>query len=243
MPSALDHLLAFFMIIAFPCYDFIRSYPRFRQAVARGEPTARLRFYRSAVVSYWLLPAAVVGAWWWQDRSWDALGLGTGAGWRPWIGAALAIVTAIALVAQARAATAPTARASVLAQLEPMRAYLPHTDAELRWFYAVSVSAGICEELLFRGFLLWYLDAWLSPVAAVPLAAACFGVGHLFLGRGGAVRAGLMALLFSALYLGLESLWAVMAIHALVDISSGWLAHRLLAGEPAPVMTAVRLET
>jgi len=243
MPSALDHLMAFLITIAFPGYDLIRTHPRFRQAVARGEPAARLRFYRSAVVGYWLVAAAVVGAWWWEGRSWEALGLGTGSGWRAWVGAALAVATAIFLVAQARAANAPAVRSSLLGQIEPMRAYLPHTDAELRWFYGVSVSAGICEELLFRGFLLWYLAAWLPLGAAVPLAAAYFGVQHHFLGRGGAVRAGIMALVFSALYLGLDSLWAVMAIHAFVDISSGWLAHRLLAGEPAPIATSVRLGT
>src|SRR5215475_8805607 len=135
MPSALDHLMAFLITIAFPGYDFIRTHPRFRQAVARGEPTARLRFYRSAVVGYWLVAAAVVGTWGWGGRSWDALGLGTGSGWRPWIGAALVVATAIALATQARAATDPAVRASLLGQIEPMRAYLPHTGAELRWFY------------------------------------------------------------------------------------------------------------
>jgi membrane protease YdiL (CAAX protease family) len=231
MPGALDHLIAFLFIIAGPCYDYSRSFPRFRQAVARGEPTVRLRFYRSAIVGYWLAGAAVVGTWWWEGRSWNALGLGTGSGWRPWLGAALAVASVIALSAQARAAIAPAARAAMLAQLGPARPYLPHSSAELRRFYAVSVSAGICEEVLFRGFLVWYFAAWLPLAGAIPLAATCFAVPHLWAGRGGAVKAGVMALLFSALYLGLGSLWAAMAIHAAVDISSGWLAHRIITDE------------
>lgn len=47
-------------------------------------------------------------------------------------------------------------------QLERLRFFLPSSSLERRWFAALSITAGFCEELLFRGFLLRYLHT--SPL-------------------------------------------------------------------------------
>ncbi len=43
---------------------------------------------------------------------------------------------------------------------------LPHSRDELRWFTALSVTAGVCEELLYRGFLFWVLKAYVGVARA-----------------------------------------------------------------------------
>jgi membrane protease YdiL (CAAX protease family) len=232
MPGVLDHLIVFGLVVASPIYNFGRAFPALRAAIARGEPHARRRFYLDAIISQWVITGAVAGLWWRHDRPWSALGLGTGSGWQPWIGTALAAVMVTVLLVQVRAATAPSARASLVAQLQHSGPYLPHTRPEVRRWLGVSVTAGICEELLCRGFLVWYLDAWLPLAAAIPVAAVCFAVPHLWAGRQNALQAGVLALVWSGLFLVLGSLWAAMVIHAAIDITSGWIAYRVLSDEP-----------
>ncbi len=72
-----------------------------------------------------------------------------------------------------------------------MRALLPQTATEKRWFDAVSVTAGICEEIIYRGFLFAYFAAWLPGAAAgvvIVLAGLVFGLGHLYQGAAGIVK-------------------------------------------------------
>ena len=59
---------------------------------------------------------------------------------------------------------------------------LPHTTAERPEFLALSVTAGIREEILYRGFLIWYLASWLPLWAAATGSAAVFGWAHAYLG-------------------------------------------------------------
>ena len=63
--------------------------------------------------------------------------------------------------------------------------FLPVTPRERAWWVVVSVTAGLCEEVVFRGFLLHYLHAgpWHFPlVIAIIVAAAIFGLQHLYQG-------------------------------------------------------------
>jgi membrane protease YdiL (CAAX protease family) len=45
--------------------------------------------------------------------------------------------------------------------------YMPRTKNEFRWFIILSISAGICEELLYRGFLMWYISQFATIIVAV----------------------------------------------------------------------------
>ena len=62
-------------------------------------------------------------------------------------------------------------------QLRAVEPILPKGAAELRWFTALSLTAGICEEILFRGYLIWYLDSYIGLVGAVILSSIAFGSG------------------------------------------------------------------
>ena len=46
------------------------------------------------------------------------------------------------------------------------------------WLWASGVAGPICEELLFRGFLLPSLALWLPPWAAVAVSSLLFALWH-----------------------------------------------------------------
>lgn len=117
-------------------------------------------------------------------------------------------------------------RASLQQMLAPVSALLPETARE-RWAYAgVALTAGICEELLYRSFLIYYLTArGLTQPAAIVGAGIVFGLGHIYQGGRGAVQAGAAGIAFGAVYWLGGSVIPVMVIHALADLRVFWLWH------------------
>ena len=106
--------------------------------------------------------------------------------------------------------------------------FLPRTAQELRWFLALSFSAGVCEEILFRGFLIWYFDSF-GTVVAVILSSILFGTAHMYQGIKGGLKAGFIGLILAVVYILTESLWIPILLHIFGDAQIGmlgWLALR-----------------
>lgn len=120
--------------------------------------------------------------------------------------------------------------------LEPVRAILPRTFWERRAWLLVSLVAGTCEEVVWRGFLFWYLGALLpvlGDVGTLSAAAVVFGVAHAYQGFVGMLGTALGGLLLGALYLATGSLWLPMILHVLTDARIVLLRRELLAHSPA----------
>jgi len=122
----------------------------------------------------------------------------------------------------------PAARVAARPQLGKVEFMLPHSRAEYRWFLALSATAGVCEELLYRGYLTWFLSPWLGVGGAFAAVVALFGIGHAYQGRRGAVRATVAGAVMSAVVLLTGWLLPAMIIHAMVDASSGTAGYWLL---------------
>ena len=77
------------------------------------------------------------------------------------------------------------------------------------------------EELLFRGFLFWYLGFFfpqLSLIQLVVLSSVLFGFCHIYQGVLGIVATGVLGAVLMWMYVSTESLVLPMAIHALIDL-------------------------
>ncbi len=98
---------------------------------------------------------------------------------------------------------------------------LPSTPEERAWWWLVCLSAGICEEIVYRGFLLHYFHfspfhlTWLWALVA---SSAIFGVGHLYQGIAGAVQTMVLGFIFGAIFLMTGTLLLPMVLHALLDL-------------------------
>ncbi len=140
--------------------------------------------------------------------------------WLPGWSAGLAAAALAILVLTRRGAPRSARDAAALDLLVP-----EGRGQTLALVLLVAPTAGLCEEFLYRGFLISRLREVVGgPLQAALLAAAAFGAGHLYQGRIGAARAGVIGLLLSAPFLLDGSVLPSMAAHALVDaIGLAWV--------------------
>ena len=136
---------------------------------------------------------------------------------------------------RAVARLSPENRGAIGQRLGSIGTVIPRTPREQRWFIALSITAGFCEELIYRGFVVWALMPWLGLYAAAAISVVLFGIGHAYQGWAGAVRATLTGAALGALALFAHSIVPGMILHAIIDLGSGQTAYTLLRGaDPRP---------
>lgn len=95
---------------------------------------------------------------------------------------------------------------------------LPHGGVEMTLWIALSVTAGICEEALYRGYLQRQLMALTNNApAGILLAGAAFGLSHAYQGLHWAVVIGIEGAMLGALAYWRKSVRPGMIAHAWKD--------------------------
>jgi len=230
MATAPDLLYVALFALVLPLVDYAYFWPAFRRRSAADPAGARRWFYAWAIFGAW--PAVAIGAVLWtaNGRSWVAFGLSVPDGWRFWAAVALVLLVAVYFAyAAATVARSSETRESVRRQIGGLDSILPHTRTEMCWFGGVSLTAGFCEEFLFRGYFIWVLAPWLGWWGAAALSVLVFGALHAYQGWTGILRTGIVGAVFTLVVALFGSLWPAIALHALVDLGNGtasWLALR-----------------
>lgn len=117
---------------------------------------------------------------------------------------------------------------------EMVRLLMPENGREKLWaLFGLAPTAGLCEEFLYRGFLLAEMTAWFHSAAwGVVVSSAAFGLAHSYQGLNGMVRAGLLGALLAWPVVHLGSLYPSMAAHFLIDaVALLWLGPRFVRQE------------
>jgi membrane protease YdiL (CAAX protease family) len=106
---------------------------------------------------------------------------------------------------------------------------LPHSTIELLPFLALAITAGLCEEFLYRGFAMAVLSRLGWPAwAAVLISSIFFGLAHLYQGRGGFFSTLVIGTVFGTGRIAYNSLVPVMFWHSAVDLVAGVAGPRYL---------------
>jgi membrane protease YdiL (CAAX protease family) len=226
-----DHVL-FALLLIIPLIEWRWNWPRYLARLAAGVPNVRLHHFRNLIIGEWIPVLCLLGYWHFRSRPFAALHLAGGTPWRFYTGLGFVAGLIGVLYLQRRAILARPERIervrAALAYAEPL---LPHSPAERRVFWVVSLTAGVCEEMLYRGFLFWYLAVWTGPIAAALLSALLFGAGHVYLGPWQIPKTGFIGLLFVFVMLASGSIWPAMLLHAAIDWNSGELGYAVLTAK------------
>lgn len=215
--TLLSHALVVYMAAVWPVLGRAR-YRTLQRKLRNEDPGARTSGYRRMILHQWALVLAVLMVIALGSIPLSALGL------RKPDGGWLEGTTLLILLA-AIAASALFFRwkgdSAVKRLLKMAGAILPVTAGE-RWLFAViSIGAGVSEELLFRGFLLYYLNQHfpgLDRGAQILVSGLVFGWAHLFQGWRGIALTGVLGAAFALLYIATESLLSPIIIHAAIDL-------------------------
>jgi uncharacterized protein len=110
---------------------------------------------------------------------------------------------------------------------------LPVKPLEFLPYSVLAITAGICEEFIYRGFAIAALSrAQLPSWLVVLVTSVLFGLAHAYQGRGGILSTGLFGVLLAIGRLAWGSVVPVMLWHAGLDLAAGLAAPRYLLSGP-----------
>ncbi|MBV8149362.1 MAG: CPBP family intramembrane metalloprotease [Candidatus Eremiobacteraeota bacterium] len=201
--------------------------------IARGRLGKRMRAYARTMLSWWLIASIMLFLWSRLGRPLASLGIAVSLDARSIAGAALCVVAIVVTTRQVSIVSRipPESLAQLRSGFGRTLAVLPRSPAEYRLFLAVAVTAGICEELLYRGYFLAATSSFLTLDGAIAVGALAFGAGHAYQGARGMVRTSLAGILFSLLYVFTGSLLWPIVLHVTIDIHGGTIGYYLLREE------------
>ncbi len=233
----IDYVLTAIVVVIFPIWGAL-DYRRFQRKAAEGAPDVRVNQYRQIFAFEWVTAGIFLAVWLAKGRGLASLGLGLQVGTWFWLGIGLTLAALGGVIGQAVSAMrSPEKLGEFREQFADLEPLLPHDRREVSWWWALSVTAGICEEVVYRGFLIAVLAAAMSTWAAVLLAAFIFGLNHAYQGPKGILKTGLVGLVLGGLFALTGSLWAPMLVHVVMDLAAGYVGRRAIllptGGSPA----------
>jgi membrane protease YdiL (CAAX protease family) len=207
----------------------IRDIRRLRRRLAAGDPDARSSTYRQTLVQLWGL-AMLFGAGWFLagGDAGSAYLIPAATGWQRAAVALGAVGVAVLLIQMRAVLGDPDGLADLRGKIGDLKDFSPQTDAELRLFSFVSVTAGICEEILYRGLLLGAFVPLTGTWGALALSTIVFGLGHAYQGAAGAVKSVVVGLVLGLLTVFSGSLFTAVVLHAVIDLTSGRMMREAL---------------
>lgn len=227
-------LAAFCLALAADHFVFWR---RFERSVAVDATRARHTLWAQWAAMLWGCSALVAALWVAQDLPASALGLDWPTGLQLWI----PLVLTAALVATQCSAAIKISRLSDTTRLRERFGstglIAPHQAAELPVFFGLSLTAGFCEELLCRGFMIWIFQPLVGWWIAAVLSLAIFTLAHHYQGRSGMIRVAVLGAVMTAFVYLTHSLWPAIVLHAAIDAMGG-LVGWLVLREPAAASRA-----
>ncbi len=194
---------------------------------------ARLKTYNWILIMEWGMTLALVGWWLGAGRDLATLGLvPAAAGWQ-WLALGLGMAGLLFIIWQMISVLrSPEKLEQVREEAAELGILAPQSPAEDRRFAMVAVTAGICEEVLYRGLLLTMLVTLVGTWPAVLLTSIIFGLGHAYQGLTGIIKTGLIGVVMALLAVFSGSLFIGIVLHAAVDLASGRMMGRALRAHP-----------
>lgn len=225
--TLLQDLLFLFIVVVAPIWDLYAT-PKLKR-----DPSSerKIGYYRTICVGLWIATALAIAAVG-PRPLFTIVASAADIPWllaHPWVRYLAAALIAVFVVLSAvlpaaiviwkKLTNRPRKYAS--AALASLNYFLPATWVERRWWVFLSITAGVCEETLFRGFMLQYLHVFpwaLNLTVALLFSSLVFGLNHLYQGAAGVLGTAIGGFLFGLLFLLTGNLLLPIIIHAAIDL-------------------------
>lgn len=228
MPLTL-HILFFLLGLVLPTILFLNGRRGLGNRGLRFTPTVKVRMYYANGSLLLLLALLVLTAWYFTGRPFTELGLGWGR--TPYDPIAIIVIFAFLLLygLDLVAEIGSTERQRETRRRFRKLGFLPADGSQYLHFLFLCVCAGVGEEIVYRGFMITYLQELLGAgfwptVATLAVPALSFGLAHVYQGAHAVLKIVAMALLFGFFFMRTGSLWPLILLHTAIDAVGGLLS-------------------
>jgi membrane protease YdiL (CAAX protease family) len=221
-PHWIDHLLAFVFSVALPLFS-IRQY-RFKpnRPFTSGE---KKHIYLFGSLNLFILGLVVMVVWLFFRRPVTELGFMNPVNPGSWWWIVLVLVLLYFLDAFISVSTKEKLKDSI-ETWKQRTPFVPAQKNELPLYFLLCVSAGVCEELVYRGYLISYCQHLFqaspnSEALSVMLPAVVFSAAHYYQGFKAVMKILVLSVFFGFIFLRSGSLIPVIMLHFLIDAAGG----------------------
>ncbi len=221
-------IILLLLAVVFPLLG-VRDYRLLLRRTSEGDAGARVQFYKGVLMFHWPLTMGLLAWWLLSGNDLESIGLIPVVDDGQWVAIGVGV---FAILAQLMYVAAVSRNADKLTkfmeQIGELSNLAPQTRTERRLFDMVSITAGVCEEILYRGLLLATLVSLVGTWPAVAISSLIFGLGHAYQGISGIAKTGLVGLGLALLTVSSGSLFIAIVLHAVIDLTSGRIMGRAL---------------
>jgi membrane protease YdiL (CAAX protease family) len=234
-PAWLDHILALFFCVAIPLFG-ARQRKGFSGVPFSSEQKKQI--YIAGSFSLFLMGAAVGIVWLLFRRPISELGLTQPSNFSAWWW--MPLVFALIYIADAFITlSSKKGMDEAIESFKKRTPFLPTKTKELPEYFLMCFSAGVFEEIAYRGFLVtycWYLfeGSNYQTMFAVAVPAFAFAIAHFYQGAKAVVKIFVLAIFFGYMFILSGSLLLVMILHILVDALGGLLTIKYMKDDNEP---------
>ncbi|MGI9519664.1 MAG: CPBP family intramembrane glutamic endopeptidase [Pirellulaceae bacterium] len=225
----IDHLYVLVIAVVF-LWVILKSQPKVKHETFTTKE--KIGMYWSNSLFLYLVAAIAVLIWWWPGRSLADIGFQMpGENVLLYLGLTLAFGAWYVYDVMSKLVS-PRKRQEAVEQWRRQTPFMPENRSEVSHSMQLAVSAGVSEEIVFRGFLITYFVVLLTgslPLAmaeplsswqvwlAIVIPAIMFGLCHMYLGWAGVFKVMFLSLMFGAIFVASGSLLLVILAHIFVD--------------------------
>lgn len=140
----------------------------------------------------------------------------------------LSILIMAFIIFQVKQSTVTSENVALIREkMNEMFHYLPHTKTELKWFTLLSISAGFCEEIIFRLFLFTFLIDYTHIIIAFTLPNVIFALTHIGSGKQNLISSFVLGVLFTIIYYFTDNIWLSITLHCAIDVNAGIIGYKV----------------
>jgi uncharacterized protein len=225
-PGFADHIYALLFGLIIPFVSGYRSAAAF-QDIAFDSSTKK-RLYRANSLSIGFSAMLIVGIWLIYQRPLSALGFNLPRSVSNWALALTGLFLVLYIADIISSLYPSSSRTETIEHWENNTPFLPTKPGELPMYFVMCVSAGLFEEIIYRGFFITYAEKLFASynypgMWAVTLPAMVFSIAHIYQGHKAVFKILLLSFLFGLIYYLTRSLLIVVILHFLVDWVGGLL--------------------
>lgn len=214
--NIIDSLIWLFLI-GYPIYSYF-TYQQEISAVEQGRKTLSTSYWQTMAL---LWPIAILAL---MSESYGGQFCTENTNKIMWGLLLVIVLSAVFIYGLAQTQKSDEHQQAVLEQMSSVAWIMPKSNYQLGlYLIGVCTTAGIAEEIIYRGYLLPFLTNYMDNYLAVIVASVIFGLPHIYQGVSGVVKTSIMGVIFCLLVLVFDSLLIAIFCHILVDAYSGYL--------------------